>query len=178
MPSHFNAATPLDTALFAIMGVGITIFWIAELFLAVQTFRQPFTDATRAWGIRLGLVATLLGGAIGAVMTNPTPAQVAELRASGQPTMVGGHAVGVPTAVPACPSRAGAPRAATSARAVVGLGVAWIGMTIVLHAQALRAQPLIEPDGLTILGVVLAVIAGVVMAAWPTRRAARLAPAN
>jgi hypothetical protein len=101
--SHFNAATSADIALFAVMGIAITIFWLAQGYVALLSLRHRFASPARTWAIRLGLVAALLGGALGFLMPRPTPAQLATLRA-GQPTLhLGAHAVGVPDGGPGLP---------------------------------------------------------------------------
>src|SRR5262245_23740460 len=96
VPSHFNASSPVDGALFSIMGVGITLFWLAQLYVAVRAARTRFANGARTWAIRLGLAVSLLGAAVGFIMPRPTAAQLDSLRA-GRPTpVVGAHAVGVP----------------------------------------------------------------------------------
>jgi hypothetical protein len=204
VPSHFNFATPLDGALFQIMGAGITTFWIAEAYVAVRAFRHRFADVALGWGVRLGLVATLLGGAVGFVMPHPTPSQLASLRA-GRPTpAIGAHAVGVPDGGPGLPvthwsttggdlrvphffglhglqvlplmgfwlarraRRTG--RAAAATRTMVAVGAAYVGLTIVTLIQALRAQPLLAPDGATL--ALAAVVALVALVALPLAFAA------
>lgn len=70
VPSHFNVSTAFDGAVFSIMGATIvisTLFlcWFGYLF---------FTDAARhlplalLWGIRLGIILTILGGLQGFAM--------------------------------------------------------------------------------------------------------------
>jgi hypothetical protein len=78
------------------MGVAIALLWLAELFITIRTFRMPFSTPVRTWAIRLGLVGTLFGGAIGAIMPRPTPAQLESLRAGRSTPRIGAHAVGVP----------------------------------------------------------------------------------
>jgi hypothetical protein len=96
VPSHFNARTRLDIAAFAVMGAGITIFWLAQGFVFVRALRHRFVDAAVGWGIRLGLGIALAGGALAFLMPQPTSTQAASLKA-GQPTpAIGAHAVGVP----------------------------------------------------------------------------------
>src|SRR5690349_1030453 len=58
--SHFNAATPLDFALWMIMGVAILILLLASIGIVVLLFRQPFQR--RAWGrvLRAGMLITIL----------------------------------------------------------------------------------------------------------------------
>jgi len=195
VPSHFNYASRLDGALFSIMGVAITGLWLGELYIAVRAFRHRFATPARTWGIRLGLVGALLGGAVGFVMPRPTPAQRASLRA-GQPTpIVGAHAVGVPDGGPGLPiarwSTVGGdlrvphffglhalqilPLAAwllerrrRGARTVVALGAGWIGLVVVTFIQAMRGQPLLAPDALTV-GLALLVLGVGLAIAWVVR---------
>jgi len=186
VPSHFNSATLFDGALFTIMGLAITGLWLGELFIAVRAFRHRFATPVRTWGIRLGLVGALLGGAVGFVMPRPTPSQVASLRA-GQPTpILGAHAVGVPDGGPGLPisrwSTVGGdlrvphffglhalqvlPLAAwllerrrRGVRTVMALGAGWIGLVVVTFVQAMRGQPLLAPDALT--GGLAVIVVGV-----------------
>lgn len=178
VPSHFNAATPLDAALFSIMGIAITALWLAQGYVLLRALRHPFASPVRAWGIRFGLAGALLGGAVGFIMPRPTPAQVQSLRAGRTPPVVGAHAVGVPDGGPGLPltrwSTEGgdlrAPhflglhalqllplaafalerRRRRSARPVIALGVGWLGLTAVALWQALRGQPLLAPDAMTL----------------------------
>src|ERR1700688_982254 len=71
--SHFNAATRLDTALFAIMGAGIVILWLASVAVLIALFRQRFENAAWGWLLRLGMLTTVLGSAGGGVMLPNTP---------------------------------------------------------------------------------------------------------
>src|ERR1019366_8638138 len=80
--SHFNVGTPLDAALFGIMGAAILIAWAVSIALTVAAFRQTFADETMGWAIRLGLLITVLGSATGGLMTRPTSAQLAAARAA------------------------------------------------------------------------------------------------
>jgi hypothetical protein len=93
--SHFNGATPFDQALGAVMGAAITVLWVATGVVAVAALRRRFAEPVLAWGIRLGLIAAVLGMGTGYLMFRPKPEQLAALKA-GQPTDVGGHAVGAP----------------------------------------------------------------------------------
>jgi hypothetical protein len=93
--SHFNAATPLDMALFGIMGVTIVMVWVATAWIALLLLRQRMPDRATALAIRLGLLIALGGLATGFLMTSPTGAQLAEMQGGAAPTMIGAHAVGV-----------------------------------------------------------------------------------
>lgn len=103
VPSHFNATSAFDAAIFTTMGIGISLVWLAEAYLAWRAFRHPFSSRVLAWGVRLGLVATLMGGAVGFVMPRPTPTQRAALAAGHPPAALGAHAVGVPDGGPGLP---------------------------------------------------------------------------
>jgi len=103
VPSHFNARTPVDVIAFAVMGVGITIFWLAEGYVFVRALRHEFADAAVGWGIRWGLGLALAGGAVAFLMTRPTPTQVVALKAGQPAALVGAHAVGVPDGGPGLP---------------------------------------------------------------------------
>lgn len=59
--SHFNESTPFDAAVFAIMGLFITlntamVFWLLILYLITPSALPPAV----LWGVRLGLVLFLL----------------------------------------------------------------------------------------------------------------------
>ena len=101
--SHFNVGTPLDAALFGIMGAAILVAWAVSIALTVAAFRQTFADETMGWAIRLGLLITVLGSATGGLMTRPTSAQLAAARAGEHVTVFGGHTVGAPDGGPGVP---------------------------------------------------------------------------
>jgi hypothetical protein len=196
VPSHFNNATVFDGLLFTAMGLAITILWVAEIYLAVRSFRQSFGTPARTWAIRLGLASAVLSGALAFLMPVPTPAQKASLAEHERPALVGAHAVGVPDGGPGLPvtrwSTEGGdlrvphflglhalqalPLAAfalarrrRAARLVIAFGTAWLGLVLVTLHQALRAQPLFAPDHLTIFEAALVVAGAALIALWPAR---------
>lgn len=101
--SHFNAATALDAALFGAMGAFVVVLWVMNLVAAVLLLRQRFADRAFAWSLRLGLLLSLVGGAVAVPMLGPTPGQMASLRAGERVHAIGAHAVGVPDGGPGLP---------------------------------------------------------------------------
>jgi hypothetical protein len=101
--SHFNVSTPLDSALFSIMGATIAALWLATAAVAALLLRQPIGDPPMALAIRLGLPIALAGLSVGFLMLLPTPAQRATIAAGTAPTVVGAHSVGVPDGGPGLP---------------------------------------------------------------------------
>jgi hypothetical protein len=196
VPSHFNNATPLDAALFGVMGTGVIVLWLAEGYLALRTFRQRFRSPARTWAIRLGLAGALLGGAVGGLMPRPTAPQLASLRA-GRPTPVlGAHAVGVADGGPGLPltgwSSEGGDlrvphflglhalqllpllalvierRRRGEARLVMAGAAGWLGLVGVTLWQALRGQPLLAPDAATLTALAVVAAIAVALAAGPS----------
>jgi hypothetical protein len=101
--SHFNASTPLDFALFGIMGTAIALLWLASVGILVALFRQQF--ANRAWGLALrsGMLITVLGSAAGGLMLRTTHEQVEQLARHQKVMAFGGHTVGAPDGGPGLP---------------------------------------------------------------------------
>ncbi|MEV6857917.1 hypothetical protein ACIF6I_17055 [Streptomyces microflavus] len=100
--SHFNAATPLDTALFSVMGITIIVLWAATLAIGILLLRASIADRAGAWAIRGGVLIALVGAGLGFLMTLPS----AEQQAAGNldtAEVIGAHSVGVPDGGPAMP---------------------------------------------------------------------------
>jgi len=100
--SHFNVATALDAALFAIMGIAILVAWGAAIALTVALFRQRFADEAFGWALRMGMLLTVLGQATGGLMTIPTQAQLVAARTE-RMTVSGAHTVGARDGGPGVP---------------------------------------------------------------------------
>jgi hypothetical protein len=98
--SHFDVATPFDTAVWAVMGTSIAVLWIANLVIAIALLRERSLTPSIAWGVRLGLLVSLLGMALAFLMTSPSGYQIAAAKAGGGMPMAGAHAVGVPDGGP------------------------------------------------------------------------------
>lgn len=211
--SHFNVATTFDSAVFSIMGVFIMALAVANFALAVVLGFQRLPDPVVAWGIRWGLLISLMGMAPGVLMTtaNLPPSSLAASQAGQPVTIAGAHSVGVDDGGPGLPFlgwsttggdlRVGhfvglhglqvlpflaflltrkwmARRFSTSQRVALiwTAGAGYFALTLLLTWQALRAQPLLAPDGATWLAAALLAtpLAGALLAilAAPGRRAA------
>ncbi|MFI6414021.1 hypothetical protein [Streptomyces sp. NPDC050585] len=96
--SHFNYATPLDSAVFTAMGVMAMVIWCGTLAVAVLLFRARMADRATVWTIRLSTVLALVGAGFGVLMTRPAPGQ-----RRGVSDVVGAHSVGVPDGGPGLP---------------------------------------------------------------------------
>lgn len=189
--SHFNVSTPFDSILFGFMGWFVMVIWFMNIGAAVLLLRQKIDNRPFAWALRLGLLVTAVGAALGFLMTQPTPDQLSAIQAGETLSIVGAHSVGVEDGGPGLPfigwsTEGGDIRPAhfvglhalqiipllgifvnrrfsyrlsngrrTMLVAIGGLG--YLGFVLLLLWQALRAQPLIAPDGLT-----LTVLAGLV----------------
>lgn len=196
--SHFNIATPLDAALFSMMGGFIVVLWVMGLLLAALLLIQRLPEPAFAWGLRLGLLITLVGAGVGFLMTTPTAEQQASWAGGAPPTIAGAHSVGAPDGRPGLPVlgwstssgdlRVGhfiglhamqvvpmigwlVGRTRLSARRrtalVWALGGGYLGLVLLATWQALRAQPLTDPDSLT-LGALAALAAAVALATGAT----------
>ncbi|MGV9363001.1 hypothetical protein [Amycolatopsis sp. NPDC003731] len=101
--SHFNVATPQDAAIFGSMAVMIVVLWVATLALTVLMLFTKVSDRASYWAVRAGAALSLVGITLGQLMTSPTAQQLAQWRTGGQPSMVGGHTVGLEDGGPGLP---------------------------------------------------------------------------
>jgi hypothetical protein len=102
--SHFNVSSPLNTALFAVMGTLIMVQTVASAAVAVALWReQDLGERAMGWAMRLGMTLTLVGAATGGLMTRPTGAQLEQVRAAHVMTVSGAHTVGAPDGGPGLP---------------------------------------------------------------------------
>lgn len=97
VPSHFNISTPVDMAIFNVMGAAISLLALMNLLALITLAFQRMDERIFSWSIRLGLIASFVGMSVGFMMTaGPTPEQIALLEATGEMPTVGAHSVGVP----------------------------------------------------------------------------------
>jgi hypothetical protein len=182
--SHFNVATPFDTAVYSSMGGVISVVFAVTVVAAVLVLRTGGVDRTIKAGMGWGLVVALIGMAEAILMTTNFG------WADG-----GGHTVGAPDGGPGLPLtdwstlhgdlRIGhfvglhglqllpilafvllaipglAERTRTRLLAVAALG--YLGVLVLVTWQALRGQALLSPDAVT-LGAAGALALGVALA--------------
>lgn len=200
--SHYNEATPLDEALWQIMGPTIMVLWVATVVLTVLLWRDGMPDRASTWAVRLGMVLLLLGLLQGFTMVVPTAEQLA-LDEQGVGTLMGAHAVGVSDGGPGMPltgwsTTGGDLRighfvgmhglqalllfamvlpalvadAVRRTRLVFVFAFGYAGLLVLVTWQALRGQPLLAPDPLTLAaagGLLAATVLGAVLA-WRSPR--------
>ena len=92
--SHFNVSTTVSAVMFYVMGAAILVQTGVSVAVAVALWRQSFTDRALGWALRLGMMLTIAGALTGPLMTRPTAAQLADVRAGGRMTIAGAHSVG------------------------------------------------------------------------------------
>lgn len=89
--SHFNVSTPLNSALYIVMGVGaILLFSTTAIIGGALAFFTTMADRSIQWALRLSVVIALAGISVGFIMLVPTTHQLTEL----PPTTAGSHSVG------------------------------------------------------------------------------------
>jgi hypothetical protein len=101
--SHFNVATPYDTAVYELMGQLALVIWLSTFVLAVVVCVQRHADRAALWAMRWGMLVSLAGMLVGVLMAQPTAAQQEVLDAGGTLTISGAHAVGAPDDGPSMP---------------------------------------------------------------------------
>lgn len=184
--SHFNGTTPLNAALFSAMGVSIMVLFVAHFVIGIVMLQRRIADRVAARAVGWGLGLSLLGmlAAVPMVLPMQEPGiegisgahSVGVLDGGPGLPLVGwsttggdlriGHFVGL-HALQALPilaillSRFFGTRLdeRTRARLLVVAGAAYGVLTVLLTWQALRGQPLLRPDALTLAAVAALVVA-------------------
>jgi hypothetical protein len=93
-PMHFNETTPFDTLLWQLMSIGVNIMLLGYLAMMVLVWRGFKATPVIAWGVRAGLIVTLLSFIQGSLMPPPNAVQLQALNAGKIGIMVGAHTVG------------------------------------------------------------------------------------
>lgn len=207
MRSHFMVDTPLATTAWAIMAAAITTLWGATFVAGLALWRNPGGDPARRTAIRAAVALSLLGMALGFLMTGPTPAQLDDFQG-----VAGAHTVGLADGGPGLPllgwsTVAGDLRiphfigmhalqailllalalelaarrvpaladAETRRRLVIVGSSAFLAVIAIVTQQALRGQPIVAPEALTLslgIGTVALALASAI-AVLVSRRVAR-----
>ncbi|MFI6484432.1 hypothetical protein ACIBH1_41380 [Nonomuraea sp. NPDC050663] len=189
--SHFNESTPLDATIWALMGITIGVLLFAQVIAAALVLIERQADPVSTWAIRLGLVISTVGIGLGALMAFPVlgtdfPEGIAGAHSVGVPDggpglpLVGWSTTGGDLRIPHFVGMHGLqlmPLLAMGLALVVAsqtvrlrliliAGGFYTGLLALATWQALRGQPLLEPDGLTLsaLGVLLVVTLGAIVA--------------
>jgi hypothetical protein len=170
--SHFNNDAPLDAALFSLMGLTIVVVFLAAMLTAVLLLRQRAGDPALAWGLRLGVLGSLVGMAVAVPMiligahTVGAADGGAGLPVVGWSTVAGDlrpahflglHALQVLPLAAWWVGRLRVPwlTAAHRVALVWTAGAAHTGLVVLLTWQALRGQPLTAPDVATTAAALL-----------------------
>lgn len=194
--SHFNFSTPLNAALFAVMGTAIVLQTVTSIAIAIALWRQEFEDQALGWALRLAMIITIIGAFSGGLMTRPTADQLAAAHVGQGMPVIGAHTVGAPDGGPGIPGTGWSAdhgdlrvphfiglhalqalplfalvlrrrRLPTDSKVRLTLTAAGSYLTLfaILLAQALRGQPVLNPDALAMetLGIWAAVTA---ICAW------------
>ncbi|MFI7575376.1 hypothetical protein [Micromonospora sp. NPDC049497] len=194
--SHYNETSALNAVLWQAMGASIMVLFVAHLVIGIVVLSQRLADRVAAYAVGLGLGLTLLGMLAAVPMVLPGQASgiegISGAHSVGVPDggpglpLVGwsttggdlriGHFVGL-HALQALPilaillSRFLGTRLdeRSRVRLLVVAGVAYGVLTMLLTWQALRGQPLLRPDAITLaagaaLVVATATATGVVLA--------------
>lgn len=197
LPSHFNVTSGTEVAIFAVMGVTATILWLSNIVVAGLVLADRHLDRVWSTAILAGLGLAILGMALaflmpfqdaelqgaGFLLQGAHAVGVADggpglpllnwsteggdLRAA---HFVGLHGLQVMPllALLAARRRDWDERRKVRLLQVGALGYA--GLTLLLAWQALRGQPVLAPDALTLLALAalaLAVLAAVALLARP-----------
>ncbi|HEV7897551.1 MAG TPA: hypothetical protein VGP31_06885 [Planosporangium sp.] len=186
------------------MGTTILALWLATAVVAVLLLRERVADASLTWAIRLGIGVAIGGLSIAALMLGPTPVQRQLMSGDGVVTVVGAHSVGVPDGGPSLPllgwSTTGGDLRIGHFLGIHALQLlsllalllgrfftepvrtrlVWVaagtyaGLVALATWQALRGQPLLRPDGLTLAALAALLVSAGIATALVTRvRAAR-----
>ena len=184
--SHYNSTTPLNEMLFNLMGMAVMVLFVGHLLIGLVVLRARITDRVAAHAVRWGLGLTLVGLLAAVPMLQPHLAHsvgVADggpgLPLLGWSTTGGdlriGHFVGM-HALQALPLLALVlgrrfDELARLRLLAVG-GVAYGVLTLLLTWQALRGQPLLQPDAV-VIAAFAALAVGTAVATTAVLRAGR-----
>lgn len=180
--SHFNEATDLDAILWASMGALIIVLWLATAAVTALLWRDGMPDRAGTWTVRLGLVLMLAGLVQGFTMVPRmahavgVPDDDPGMPLTGWSTTGGdlrvGHFVGIhglqAMLLFAMLLTWLVSDAVRRTRLVVVFAFAYAGLLVLVTWQALRGEPLLSPDAITLaaLGVWALATAAAAALSW------------
>jgi hypothetical protein len=187
--SHFNSDDAAGSLMYSAMGATIVVLYLATISVALRFLREPAGDPVMTTAVRAGLGVTVVGLSVGFLMvalsahTVGAPDGGPGLPLVGWSTTAGdlriAHFAGLhglqalPLVAAALTAAHGRFDMAGARRVVQAVGVGYLALVLLLTWQALRAQPLLAPDALTLTG-----LAAVVVGTGAAVRSAALASAR
>lgn len=96
--SHFNVSSPLAISIWTAMAGFITAVWVATMILALMYVRYGSDEPLMKRAVSWGMGISLLGMAVGFLMTGPTTEQLADFQG-----IAGAHTVGAADGGPGIP---------------------------------------------------------------------------
>jgi hypothetical protein len=168
--SHFNDDSAFDVALYSIMGATIALVWLATVAIALRFLRERSDDPVTTSAVRLGLLIGLAGMAVGFLISangghavgvpdgGPGLFFVGWSTTGGDLRIghfVGMHALQLLPLLAAGLAAIGRGRLDETARLrIVQIAAAgYAGLVVLVTWQALRGQPLLAPDAVTLAAI-------------------------
>jgi hypothetical protein len=99
-PMHFNYTTPLDSALWITMTIGIFTMFTAFVVLLIAVWRGVRQQPVIAWAVKIGMVITAVGLITPNLSAGPNDAQLKALEAKQPNILIGAHTIGSSSAIP------------------------------------------------------------------------------
>lgn len=94
--SHYNALTPLDSVILAVMGTTIVALTVLTFVLTFALLRTRVGDLSVTRSLKAGAGISLAGMLVGLLMVAPRPVQIESAINSGGSGIFGAHNVGAP----------------------------------------------------------------------------------
>ena len=173
--SHFNNDTTQDALLYAVMGATIMVLFLATVAIALRFLREPGHDRATGLAIRLGLLVGLVGLGVGWIMVGFGSHTVGVADGGPGLSLVGWSTTGgdlriahfagmhalqlLPLLAAGLATAGGRLDETARARTVTVVAAGYAALVALLTWQALRAQPLLEPDAITLGALSLIVLA-------------------
>jgi hypothetical protein len=99
-PMHFNYTTPLDSALWITMTIGIFTMFAAFVVLMIAVWRGVRQQPVVAWAVRIGMVITAVGLMTPNLSAGPNASQLKAAQANQPNILLGAHTIGSSSATP------------------------------------------------------------------------------